>query len=587
MGISNVITLLGGVALFLFGMSLMGDGLKKVAGNKLEIFLYKLSNTPLKGILLGTGVTAVIQSSSATSVMVVGFVNSGMMQLTQAISIIMGAVIGTSVTGWVISLSSIGEGASGWVKLLSTETLAAIVALIGIYLYSFTKKKSNKHIGNIMLGFAVLMMGMQSMSGAVSGLRTSPTFINLLTTFSNPVLAILFGLLFTTVLQSASAAVGILQALTSTGAITFDIALPIIMGIAIGAAVPVLLSAIGAGTAGKRAALSYIVINSMGAIIVGIVFYAVNAVVHFSFMGLVLSVVGVAIVNSVYRVVTIVLLSPFIKVIEKVVCSIVKDDPKASEELKEINSLEERFLKYPPLAIEQSRIALVSMAEKTLESIVEGMAIVDNWSEEGFAVVEHLEGVVDKYEDKIGAYITKINASDLDARQSEAVSKYLHTITDLERMSDHALNLGESAQELQEKKIEFTEAGRNELNILETAIMEITSMTTRCFIDNDIELAYRVEPLEDLIDDLCDIIKAHHIDRLSRGECTLMRGYVFNDLLTNFERIADHCSNIAIAMIELESEADEAHEYISKLKELNQHDYEKLYNEYKEKYALE
>ncbi|MGN1163536.1 MAG: Na/Pi cotransporter family protein, partial [Candidatus Ornithospirochaeta sp.] len=409
MDLADALTLLGGVSLFLFGMTLMGEGLKLVAGNKLEVILYKLSGTPLKGILLGTGVTAVIQSSSATSVMVVGFVNSGMMKVRQAISIIMGAIIGTSVTGWIISLSDI-SGASGFLSLLSTETLSAITAIVGIYLRLFSKKQTHHHIGDILLGFAVLMFGMKSMSSSVSGLRESKTFINLLTRFKNPILGIIIGLVFTTVIQSASAAVGILQALSSTGAITFEMALPIIMGIAIGASVPVLLSALGASTDGKRTALSYLVVDVLGVVLFSVIFYSLNAFLHFPFMTNALRSVNIALLNTIFRLVVVALLLPFLSLLEKLVGGRIKDKAKEEDkELDDIKCMEERFLSYPPLAVENARIAINKMGELAEKNIQDAFTLLSHgYTDEGFLEVERIESIIDKYEDSIGTYLTKL-----------------------------------------------------------------------------------------------------------------------------------------------------------------------------------
>ena len=587
MGISNVLELLGGVALFLFGMALMGDSLKKVAGNKLELILFRLSSTPLKGILLGTGVTAVIQSSSATSVMVVGFVNSGMMKVRQAIGIVMGAIIGTSITGWIICLSDIGgSGASGWVELLSTDTLTAVIAVIGIVLRMFSSDTSKKHVGEIMLGFAVLMFGMKAMSGSVYGLRSSETFIGMLTTFSNPLLGIALGIVFTSLIQSASAAVGILQALAVTGAIRFDIALPIIMGIAIGAAVPVLLSALGASADGKRTALSYLMVDTIGVILFSAIFYTANAIFDFAFMNTSMTTVSIALMNTVFRFIIVVLLAPFIPLLEKVCKLIIKDKPEDAAVLEDFDRLEERFLDHPALAVEQCRLTVNSMAEKAKENVFDAFGLIGNFSDEGFALVTHTEDIVDKYEDKLGTYLVHITSHELDPELNGAVGKYLHTINDFERISDHALNIAECAQELHEKQISFSEAGSRELNVLISAVREIINISIDAFVRNDLETAYRVEPLEELIDNLCDEMKLHHIDRLQKGICTLHHGFVFNDLLTNLERVSDHCSNIAVAIIELESENFDAHEYINSLIEVRSHGFDEYYSEYSKKYVL-
>ena len=587
MNITNIVALLGGVALFLFGMGIMGDSLKKVAGNSLEVILYRLSSTPIKGILLGTGVTAVIQSSSATSVMVVGFVNSGMMKVDQAIGIIMGAILGTSVTGWILCLNSLGGSGASIAQYLSTAMLTGVVALIGIVMKMVGKKSRTKNIGEIMLGFAVLMYGMAAMSSAVSPLRESETFINLLTTFSNPIIGILVGLVFTSILQSASAAVGILQALAVTGAITFDVAFPIIMGIGIGASVPVLLSALGASVNGKRTAFIYLIIDVLGAVICGCVFYLVNAFVHFGFMGTVMTMVSIAFVNTAYRFVTIVVLTPFIKVLEKMICKIIPDDPAALEEQADMDRLESRFLDYPAIAIEQVRLVMNSMAEKARESINIALSARGEFTEKRFKRVVDLEGLIDRYEDKLGTYIVKITANELNSEQTRMITEFLHALTDLERISDHARNIVEASSEVTEKKIVFSEAGKKEIVVLEAALAEIVDMTITAFVENDKEIASRVEPIEEVIDGLCDAIKFHHIGRVKRNECSLTNGFIFNDLLTSYERIADHCSNIAVAIIETQYDSFNAHEYLNEVKEQKNDEFKKWFDFYEEKYSIE
>ena len=582
MSIANLISLLSGIALFLFGMALMGDGLKKVAGNKLEVILFRLTGSPLKGFLLGTGVTAVIQSSSATSVMVVGFVNSGMMRVRQAISIVMGAILGTSITGWIICLSDLGGG-GGWIDLFSTATLTGIISVGGIVLRMFSKSQTKRHIGDILMGFAVLMFGMSAMSGAVSPLRSDPTFLRILTTFSNPMLGILFGTLFTCVLQSASAAVGILQALASTGVIDFSMALPIIMGIAIGAALPVLLSAIGANVDGKRTAMVYLVVEVVGVIFWAAAFYLVNAFVQFDFMSMTMSSVSIAFVNTLFRFVKVVILLPFIDVIEKVVDLLVKDKPVQAEATDETIRLEERFIQHPALAIEQSRITINSMAAEAQENLAEAMRLLHHYSDEGYRTVVEMEQVVDRYEDRLGSYLVKLTGQELSSKQNEDASKFLHTI---ERISDHALNIAQTAKEMREKSIVFSDDALRELAVLESALAEIVHITVNAFIRNDLSLASRVEPLEELIDDLCDELKLHHVDRLQKGHCTLLNGFLFNDLLTNYERVADHCSNIAVAMIEVESDSFDTHEYLSSIKEMKSDTYERYYEEYSQQYHL-
>ena len=570
-----MISLLGGVALFLFGMTLMGDGLKKVAGNKLEIILYKLTSTPLKGVLLGTGVTAVIQSSSATSVMVVGFVNSGMMQVRQAIGIVLGSILGTSITGWILCLSDISG--SGWVSLLSTATLTGIVAVIGIALRMFCKDLTKHHIGDILLGFAVLMYGMSSMSGAVAPLKDSAAFIQLLTRFSNPLLGVLVGTVFTCILQSASAAVGILQALAITGTITFSVAFPITLGIAIGAAVPVLLSSLGASVKGKRTAYVYLLIDVIGALVWGVVFYAVNAAVRFPFLDMTMTTVSIALLNTIFRFATVLLLTPMIPLLEKLV-TILFPDKASTGALADIDRLEERFLAHPALAIEQSRLAIDSMARQAQDNILSAFSLLGKFSDEQFAALQD--------EDKLGTYLIKITSKELTPRQTADVSKYLHTISDLERISDHSLNIGETAQELYTKKIVFSPTGARELRVMLSAVTRILEITINAFLDNDVAAAYRVEPLEELIDNLCDEMKLHHIDRLQSGECTLNHGFAFNDLLTNCERVSDHCSNIAVAMIELESDSFDTHEYINSVMAMHSHRFDEYYAEYSREFQI-
>ena len=580
MTVADIVSLLGGIALFLFGMSLMGEGLKKVAGSRLELVLYRLSSTPLKGVLLGTGVTAVIQSSSATSVMVVGFVNSGMMKVRQAIGVIMGAILGTSVTGWILCLSSL-EGGSGVVQLFSTEVITGVVAVIGIILRMFNHKASNRHVGEILLGFAVLMYGMSSMSGAVSPLRESEAFIRILTSFSNPLLGILVGLVFTSVLQSASAAVGILQALAVTGAITFEIAFPIVMGIAIGAAVPVLLSALGANLHGRRTAF----VDVLGAAIWSLVFYAANAVIRFPFLSTVMTSVSIALMNTLFRLATVIVLLPCIGLMEKLVEYLFPDTGDDGEE-QDMDRLEERFLQHPALSIEQSRLVTNSMAEKAAGNLMLAMSLRSKFSEKDFRQVNETESVIDRYEDKLGTYLMKITSKSLSEAQSEEVSKFLHTISDFERISDHAVNISEAAHEIHDKDLVFSPEARRELEVMESAVREVLSLSISAFVDNDVQRAARVEPLEEIIDGLCDEMKSHHVDRLQSGACTLGQGFVFNDLLTNYERVADHCSNIAVAIIELESDSFDTHEYLSSVRALKSHSFDKYYEEYKQQYHL-
>ncbi len=584
MDIGDIISLLGGVALFLFGMSLMGDGLKKVAGNRMELVLYRLSSTPVRGVLLGTGVTAIIQSSSATSAMVVGFVNSGMMKLPQAISVIEGALIGTSVTGWILCLSML-QGA-GWVSLLSASTLAALVAVAGVVLRMFSKKQVRRHVGDIMLGFAVLMFGMQTMSGSVEPLKESPAFIEIMTSFSHPLIGILVGAVFTAILQSASAAVGILQALSMTGAISFAVAWPMILGIGVGSAAPVLLSAIGAKSDGRRAALLYLIIELIAATVFAAIYYGADALFSLGIGGLVMTPVSIAAANTGFRVLSIAMLLPFNRAMIGLSGRFARPSEAETLANASLDRLDERFLAHPPLAVEQSRLTTNDMLETVRQNLMESLSLLGNFSEDAFSEVEAREDRVDQYEDKIGAYLVRLNAHELNRAQNAESSKILHTLSDFERIGDHAMNLAETAREIAEKKIRFSDEGQQELNVLLQAIYEILRLSFNAFSANDTSLAYRVEPLEEHIDELCDEMKLHHVERLQTGECSISLGFVYNDLLTNLERVADHCSNVAIAVIEMEENAYDAHDYVIRLREQRAHHFDVYYNEYCAKYQL-
>ena len=585
MNISDIVVLLGGVAMFLFGMSLMGDSLKKVAGNKLELILYRLSGTPFRGILLGAGVTAVIQSSSATSVMVVGFVNSMMMKLRQALAVIMGAVVGTSITGWLIALGGVGgSGKSPVLQIMSTQGLSAIAAIVGILMRMICKKKSMYHTANILMGFAVLMFGMKTMSGAVSGLEKDPNFTSFLTSFSNPFLGILIGAVFTAILQSASASVGILQAMSSTGVLTFEETIPIVLGIAIGASVPVILSGLGSSTEGKRAAFAYPVIEILRVLLFSAVFYGLNAALHFSFMDNTVNMVSIALMNTLFRVGTVLVLAWFIPLIEKLMKCLVKAAPGEEAETEDMNRLEERFLAYPTLAVEQTRLTMNKMAELTSRSLSSAMALLDEWSQKGLQEVTSLEDIVDRYEDRIGSYLMRLTGQYLTETQNKAVSQYLRAITDFERISDHALNIAQRAEEINEKKIRFSDKGEKEMIKLRQAISEITGLAMDSFMNGDTETAYRVEPLEQVIDAMCRKMREKHTARLQKGKCTIGNGYVFNDLISEFERVSDHCSNIAIVQVELEDNALDVHEMSDNLKQEHTHQFDRYFEEYADRY---
>ena len=586
MSISNIIELITGVALFLFGMTLMGEGLKQVAGNRLEIVLYKLTGSPLKGLLFGAGVTTVIQSSSATSVMVVGFVNSGIMKVRQAIPIVLGAIFGTSITGWVICLSGIDAG-SGWLMLFSTDTLTCITALIGIYFRMFSKDRFKNHLGNVLLGFAVLMFGMSVMSDAVAPLQKDELFTGILTEFSNPLLGILVGIAFTSILQSASAAVGILQALAMTGTIRFDMALPLIMGIAIGAAVPVLLSAIGATADGKRTALAYLTSNMLGVILSATVFYSLNAFMDFSFMKETMTMTSVAVLNSIYRFAVVAVLFPLNRQLEAISNWLIRSGSENSADDLPLKPLEERFIDHPSLAIEQCREAINDMAVKAKENLFLSFELIHSFSQENYERVQIIENTVDRYEDRLGTYLLKVTCKELSDAQNESTGKFLHTITDFERISDHAVNLAKAAKEIYEKEIVFSSDAEHELRVVENAVAEIVRMATDSFLNNDLELAAKIEPLEELIDNLCGELKLHHVQRLKSSICSISSSFVFNDILNDYERIADHCSNIAVAMIALESDSFDVHAYLDSVKRLETETYAKYFETFSRKYVIE
>ncbi|MCR5057793.1 MAG: Na/Pi cotransporter family protein [Clostridiales bacterium] len=583
MSISEIATLFTGVALFLFGMSLMGDGLKRVSGSKLEPILFHLTGTPFRGILLGTGVTAVIQSSSATSVMVVGFVNSKMMKVRQAIPVILGAILGTSITGWVVCLSYM-NGPKGISSIFSTTTLTGIIAVTGIFFRMFCKNQQRRHVGDILLGFSVLMVGMSSMSGAVSSLGEQPWFTKMLTSMTFPLLGILVGLVFSSVLQSASAAVGIVQALSFTGVMTLGSSLPLLMGISIGASVPVLLSALGATTDGKRTAVSYLVASFMGVMVCASAFYIADAMFHFDFLDMIVNPMSLALVNTILRFTILLILAPFTDVLEAVASVFVPGKP---EEKKEAVRLEERFLEHPALAIEQTRLTICDMATKTEESILTSLSLFNHYNESIFYQVCELENVGDRYEDALGSYLVRLTGQELTESQGRTASLYLHTLSDFERISDHAQNIAQSFQEVHQKQIHFSDEAIEELSVMTKALKEILRMTTEAFVKQDVKLAMQVEPLEEVIDDLCDKMKLRHVERLQKGQCTITQGFVFNDLSTNFERVSDHCSNIAVAIIEMEAESFDTHEYLGRIKEKQSPDYQKYYENYSKQFTID
>ena len=574
--VTMVLSLLGGIALFLFGMSLMGDGLKSVAGNKLEAFLYKMTNTSLKGVALGAGVTSVIQSSSATTVMVIGFVNSGMMKLRQAIGIIMGANIGTSITGWILCLSYVG-GSSGIASLFSTATITTLFAFIGICLKTFGKRTTHKNVGNIMLGFAILMTGMQQMSGAVSPLRTNETFISMLTMFSNPIMGILVGILFTAVLQSASAAIGILQALSMTGSLTFAAAFPITLGVGIGAACPVLISALSANKNGKRTAIEYLLNDVFGMIIWSILFYGANAFIHFTFVNMVMTPVTIALMNTVLRSGAILVLFWFIPQIEKLLMVFIKDSPE---------DLEERLIPYPALAIAQCHRVMNGMAKKVRNNVNRAMNLINEFRPEKYEKVGRKEKLIDKYEARLGSYLMQLTKQALNTEQTRQASLYLHTISDFERIGDHAADIAKMSKSINENRMEMSEAAMDELNLVMEAVRESMNMTYHAYLEDDLVLARRVSPLGIVIRGLCDEMKLRHVERLSQGNCGLEEGTVFNDLLNSLNRIATHCASSMVALIKIREKDTDIHIHDSKVYAIEGDDYKTTLAEYQEKYDL-
>ena len=589
MNITNLIGLLSGLALFLYGISLMGDGLSKVAGDKLQKVLYQLTSNPFKGILLGIAVTALIQSSSATSVMAIGFVNSGLMQFHEAVSIILGSIVGTSITGWIVSLSSLDQG-EGILMIFSSTFITGVMAVVGIVLYKFSKKPTHNHLGAILLGLAVLMFGMNAMSSAVTPMRENEAFIQLLTKFSNPVLGILAGIVFTAVIQSSAAAVGILQALSITGTLSFAETYPILLGIAVGGAVPVLLSAAGASLNARRTALIHLMIDIFGAVFCGAVFYAVNALNPFPFMEMTMNPVRVALLNTIFRMVTVLVLTPLIGTLGKLACTLMKEKPGKAPEAEPTGDwdlLDERFVSHPAIAIEQSRIVVCSMAASTQANLEQAVELLHEYSDERFREVQELEETVDCYEDKIGTYLVKISSAELTTQQNEDLYRFLHAITDLERISDHAMNIAENAKEIHDKEIDLSSGAIEELQIMVSAVREVLSLALRALTDLDSDSAHMVEPLEEVIDGLSDEVKNRHVNRLQKGICTLQHGFVFNDLITNLERISDHCSNIAIAMIELERNEFDTHDYQESLLARKDEEFSRYYKKFSEKYQLE
>ena len=587
MDIFDILSLICGLALFLYGMDVMGDSLKKSAGSSLKNILGKMTSNPIMGFLLGLGVTCVIQSSSATTVMVVGFVNSATMTLTQAVGVIMGANVGTAITAWLTALSGLGgdEGAElvGALKWLKPDAWMPILALIGICLIMFVKRGKKKDIGAVLLGFAVLMTGMDIMSGAVAGLRSDEGFKSILTMFDNPILGVMAGLILTAIVQSSSASVGILQSLTVTGAITYGAAIPIVMGQNIGTCVTAMLSSIGANKNGKRAALVHLYFNIIGVVIWLSLFYLFDWLIGFPFVQNITNMWDIAIIHTVFKILSVIAIAPFYKLLEKLAVLTIKDDPSENESA---NLLDERLFTTPGIAVGRATEVTVAMADISYQAMTDAMSLFDSFDPKVAENVRDLETKADVYEDTLGTYLVKLSGCALSERDSEQVTKLLHIIGDLERISDHAVNVLESAEEMREKKIEFSAEAKRELSVMRAALAHIIEVTQAALRDNNVNLAADIEPLEQVIDDLKDAIKKNHIIRLQKSECSIEHGFVLADILNNFERVSDHCSNIGGCVIEISTyEAMDLHKYLAEIREGSE-SYEEKYKEYSKKYSL-
>lgn len=581
MNIFDFLSLIGGLALFLFGMQVMGNALEKKAGGQLNTVLGKITDNPIKGFGLGLGITSIVQSSSATTVMLVGLVNSEIITLKQSIYVIMGANVGTTVTAWLLSLTGI-SGDSVIVQLLKPSSFTPVLALIGIIFYMFVKNTEKKDTGMILLGFAVLMYGMESMSGAVSGLKEVEGFTNLLTVFSNPILGVLAGALLTAIIQSSSASVGILQALSTTGAITYASAIPIIMGQNIGTCVTALISSIGANKNAKRVAFVHLYFNIIGTVTLLLLFYAVNSFVHFAFVDLQANQFGIAITHSMFNLLCTALLLPFGAGLGKLATLTIKDAPTKEE----ATLLDERLLITPSVALERAEAVTADMADAAVSSIKTAMPLLNIYDAPTAKKVRKYEKDADVYEDAIGSYLVKLSNEDISETENHKITKLLKLIGDFERISDHAVNIVESAEEINSKHIEFSDEAKHEVSILKEAVFEITDLAYGAFIDNDLDKASLVEPLEQTIDILVEQIKLHHILRLQKSECTIDHGFVLSDILTNLERTADHCSNIAACITEISENASfDMHKYLGDIRN-DTDEFKSNFKMYKNKYSL-
>ena len=580
MDIFNVFTLFGGLAMFLFGMDIMGKALEKQAGNKLQTILAKMTDNPLKGFALGMTVTAVIQSSSATTVMVVGFVNSGLMQLHQAVGVIMGSNVGTTVTSWILSLSGL-QGDSFFIRLLNPSGFSPILALIGIILYMFCKGERTKGIGTILLGFALLMTGMETMSGAMAPLADMPSFQALFTKFEMPLLGMAFGAGLTALIQSSSASVGILQALSLTGGISCGSALPIILGQNIGTCVTAMISSIGANKSARRAAIVHLYFNIIGALLFMAVFYALNFFLQFQFLSMPVTPFLIAVIHTCFNVVATAVLLPFARGLEKLAYLTIPDHENPGK----TEMLDERLLATPAVAVQNSRRQTNNMAELVRSNLLQAMSLTHKWDAKCADSVKENEDIIDAYEDKIGSYLIKLSGRDLTQEDSHEVSVLLHTISDFERIGDHACNIYESAQEIHDKQMVLSAEAWAELAVLESVIQDILDRTLNAFENNDLHLATKIEPLEQVVDDLVRSMRDRHIRRLRSGMCSIEGGFVLQDLLVSYERISDHCSNVAAAMVEVAEDKYDVHEYLDTLRNASEK-FDERYEKYGHRYVL-
>lgn len=587
MDIFSVLTMIGGLAMFLYGMHIMGEGLEKLSGGKLERILENLTSNPIKAVLLGAGVTAVIQSSSATTVMVVGFVNSGIMKLSQAVGIIMGANIGTTITSWILSLTGI-EGDSFLLQLCKPSSFSPLLALIGIVFLLFLKDDKKRDIGTILMGFAVLMFGMETMSDAVKPLANVPEFTGILTAFSNPILGMVAGAVLTAVIQSSSASVGILQALCVTGAVGYNVALPIIMGQNIGTCVTAIISSIGANKNAKRAAMVHLYFNVIGTIVFMILFYSVNAFVHFDFMNEAANSAGIAVIHTTFNIFATVLLLPFGKGLEKLACLTIRDgkEEQTVENVPELLKLDARFLEKPGFALEQSVDAANNMAEESKKTLFTALDLLEHFTREDAKRVVEMENVVDRYEDELGSYLVKLSRQTLNVNDSHTLSIVLHCIGDFERISDHAVNIMEAAVEMHEKKLSFSPKAKEELRVFCDAVRDIVNTAYSVFTDQDMNKAQMVEPLEAVIDDLNQELKKRHIRRLRNGTCTIELGFILSDITTCLERVADHCSNITVCVTQVREDTYDQHSYLDSIKNEDSGIFRGLVLDAREKYVL-